>query len=77
MRPSDPPQEEDNQQGNSGDAAFDGTVRMVRSEPSFTPYYALIGKDASRLVYLAEVTVAGADAAKLPAGLPVRVEFAP
>ena len=59
------------------DEAFDGKVRMVRSEPSFTPYYALIGKDASRLVYLAEVTVAGADAAKLPAGLPVRVEFAP
>ncbi len=57
------------------DASFDGKVRMVRSEPSFTPYYALIGKDAARLVYLAEVTVSGADAAKLPAGLPVRVEF--
>ena len=58
------------------DAALDGTVRMVRNEPSFTPYYALIGKDAARLVYLAEVTLSGADAATLPAGLPVRVEFA-
>ena len=51
-----------------------GQVRMVRSEPSFTPYYALIGEDAARLSYLAEVSL-GRDAAELPAGLPVRVEF--
>ncbi|MFC3550133.1 HlyD family secretion protein [Lysobacter cavernae] len=56
--------------------ALDGTVRMIRSEPSFTPYYALIGKDAARLSYLAEVTLTGSDAMQLPAGLPVRVEFA-
>jgi len=47
----------------------------VRSEPSFTPYYALSGDDAARLSYLAEVTL-GNDAAQLPPGLPVRVEFA-
>lgn len=52
-----------------------GKVRMVRSEPSFTPYYALIGKDAARLSYLAEIELTGEDAAGLPAGLPVRVEF--
>ena len=56
------------------DQAYAGKVRMVRSEPDFTPYYALIGDDAARLSYLAEVTL-GADAAQLPAGLPVRVEF--
>jgi HlyD family secretion protein len=56
------------------DAAFEGRVRMIRSEASFTPYYALIGKDAARLSYLAEITL-GEDAAQLPAGLPVRVEF--
>lgn len=56
------------------DAALQGRVRMIRSEPSFTPYYALIGKDAARLSYLAEVSL-GKDAAQLPAGLPVRVEF--
>lgn len=56
-------------------AALDGTVRMIRSEPSFTPYYALIGEDAARLSYLAEIAL-DKDAAKLPAGLPVRVEFA-
>lgn len=60
-----------------GDRAtpYAGKVRMVRSEPDFTPYYALIGDDAARLSYLAEVSL-GPDAASLPAGLPVRVEFA-
>ena len=56
------------------DAALAGTVRMIRSEASFTPYYALVGKDAARLSYLAEIAL-GMDAAQLPAGLPVRVEF--
>ncbi|MFD0739438.1 HlyD family secretion protein [Lysobacter koreensis] len=52
-----------------------GVVRTIRSEPSFTPYYALIGKDAARLSYLAEIELRGQDAMQLPAGLPVRVEF--
>lgn len=59
--------------GSSG-KALDGKVRMLRSEPVFTPYYALIGDDAARLSYLAEVEL-GADASGLPAGLPVRVEW--
>ncbi|QSX78324.1 HlyD family secretion protein [Agrilutibacter solisilvae] len=57
------------------EAPFAGTVRMVRSEPTFTPYYALTGKDAARLSYLAEVALTP-KAGELPAGLPVRVEFA-
>jgi HlyD family secretion protein len=57
------------------DQALQGRVRMIRNEPSFTPYYALTGKDAARLSYLAEVELTGKDAAQLPAGLPVRVEF--
>ena len=56
------------------DQAYVGTVRMIRSEPSFTPYYALTGDDAARLSYLAEVAL-GADAADLPAGLPVQVDL--
>jgi HlyD family secretion protein len=58
------------------DAAIAGTVRMIRSEPSFTPYYALIGEDAARLSYLAEIQLDKA-AGELPAGLPARVEFSP
>jgi HlyD family secretion protein len=53
--------------------ALTGTVRMIRTEPTFTPYYALIGRDAARLSYVAEVAVASKQ--PLPAGLPVRVEF--
>lgn len=55
--------------------ALAGKVRMIRSEPGFTPYFALIGKDAARLSYLAEIELTGTDAQSLPAGLPVRVEF--
>ena len=54
--------------------ALAGTVRMIRTEPTFTPYFALIGKDAARLSYVAEIALHSKDA--LPAGLPVRVEFA-
>jgi HlyD family secretion protein len=50
---------------------FRGKVRSVRSEPSFTPYFALAGDDASRLVYRAEIVLEGDGVADLPAGLPV------
>jgi HlyD family secretion protein len=50
---------------------FTATLRSIRSEPNFTPYYALAGDDASRLVYPAELVLDGAAAAELPAGLPV------
>jgi HlyD family secretion protein len=53
---------------------YAGTVRMIRSSPSFTPYYALTGQDAVRLSYLAEIQL-GQDARDLPAGLPVTAEF--
>ncbi|TXH77889.1 MAG: HlyD family efflux transporter periplasmic adaptor subunit [Lysobacteraceae bacterium] len=61
------------------DTPIPGHVRAIRSEPSFTPYYALSGKDAARLSYLAEIELdrgALARDEELPAGLPVRVEFA-
>ena len=55
---------------------YPATVRMIRSEPTFTPYYALTGEDASRLSWLAEIQLdAGVEVDALPAGLPVRVEF--
>jgi len=57
------------------DRAFPGRVRAIRSEPNFTPYYALIGEDAARLSYLAEIELEES-ASGLPAGMPVRVVFA-
>jgi hypothetical protein len=50
---------------------FRASVRSIRSEASFTPYYALAGDDAARLVYRAELVLQGDGAADLPAGLPV------
>jgi len=50
-----------------------GTVRYVSAEAAFTPYYALTQKDRSRLAFLAEVTLDDANAAALPAGMPIQV----
>ncbi len=59
-----------------GSAVLKGHVRAIRSEPSFTPYYALTGDDVERLSYLAEIEVdAPSDMQKLPAGMPVQVSF--
>jgi len=55
---------------------YHGKVRSLHSEPTFTPYYALNGNDAARLSYLAEVAL-GADAAGLPAGLPLHASWQP
>ncbi|MBP6748800.1 MAG: HlyD family efflux transporter periplasmic adaptor subunit [Xanthomonadaceae bacterium] len=55
------------------ETVYRGRVRSIRSDPSFTPYYALAGKDAARLSYVAEIVLDDAD--ELPAGLPVRVDF--
>ena len=56
--------------------ALAGKVRYVSAQASFTPYYALTQEDRSRLAYLAEVTLEGAAAEKLPAGVPVQVRLA-
>jgi HlyD family secretion protein len=58
------------------DRAWPGTVRMIRSDPTLTPYYALTGQDVSRLSYLAEIQL-GAEARDLPAGLPLWADFGP
>lgn len=53
---------------------FPAKVRSIRSEAAFTPYYALTGDDASRLMYRAELVLEGEAARKLPAGLPLHAE---
>ena len=55
--------------------AWHARVRSIARDPSFTPYYALTGDDASRLVYRAELLLTDAGAAQLPAGLPVQVDL--
>jgi HlyD family secretion protein len=55
--------------------AFTATLARIRSEASFTPYYALTGDDASRLTYRAELLLDGADAHSLPAGMPCQAQL--
>lgn len=61
------------------DGTLAGRVRSIRSDPGFTPYYALSGADAARLSWLAEIELsADNDAtrmANLPAGIPLQVTF--
>jgi HlyD family secretion protein len=55
---------------------FDGVVRYVSTEASFTPYFALTQRDRSRLTYLGEIDLTGEAARDLPAGIPLEVELA-
>jgi len=55
------------------DETFKGTVHWVSADATFTPYFALTEHDRSRLSYLAEVDVP--DAASLPSGVPLEVDF--
>lgn len=50
-----------------------GVVRWVSADAGFTPYFALTEHDRSRLSFLAEVDVP--DAAELPSGVPLEVDF--
>jgi HlyD family secretion protein len=52
---------------------FSGTIRWISGEAAFTPYFALTQHDRSHLSYLAEIDLA--DAAELPAGIPVEARF--
>lgn len=51
---------------------FEGKIKQVASQPSFTPYYGLNAHERSRLVYLAEVTLLNVKQ-DLPSGLPVEI----
>jgi HlyD family secretion protein len=53
---------------------FTATLSSIRSEASFTPYFALSGDDASRLMYRAELRLHSEEARRLPAGLPLSAE---
>jgi HlyD family secretion protein len=55
------------------DDAFDGTVRWVSSDATFTPYFALTEHDRSRLSFLAEIDIP--EAAELPSGVPLQADF--
>ena len=55
---------------------YTAVVRSLRSDPAFTPYFALTGDDASRLAYRSEIVLEGDDLQDLPVGQPVQVDCA-
>lgn len=56
---------------------FAATATRIASEPTFTPYYALSGDDASRLAWRAELALEpNAKTADLPAGMPCQARLA-
>ena len=55
--------------------SFDGRIRKVAADPSFTPYFALTEEDRGRLSYVAEIDIEPGGR-QLPAGVPVQVRFA-
>jgi HlyD family secretion protein len=57
------------------DKSYAGTLRYISQDASFTPYYSLTERDRSRLAYLAKVYLQPGDAADLPDGAPVVVDF--
>jgi HlyD family secretion protein len=52
---------------------LNGTVRVIASEPSFTPYYALSEENRSRLMFIAEIELSDERAMSLPLGIPLQV----
>lgn len=52
---------------------FEGRVRWVSSDATFTPYFALTEHDRSRLSFLAEIDLP--DASSLPSGIPLEADF--
>lgn len=56
-------------------APFEGRVRMISSEATFTPYYSLTERDRRHLAYVGEIDLIGEGTRDLPTGLPVEVSF--
>jgi HlyD family secretion protein len=56
------------------DRPIDGVVRHIRSQPAFTPFYALNERDRARLMYLTEIDI-GPEGAVLPTGMALEVEL--
>lgn len=50
-----------------------GRVRNIRSQPAYTPFYALNERDRARLMYLTDIDLEHAD--QLPTGLAVEVHL--
>lgn len=57
------------------DETYEGQMRYLGSDASFTPFFALTEHDRGKFTYLAEIDLVGEEAETLPTGLPVEVRF--
>lgn len=57
------------------DEQYEGRLRWIARDASFTPFFALTQHDRSRLSYLAEVDLTTSRAGDLLVGIPVQVYF--
>lgn len=55
------------------EAPIQGRVQNIRSQPAYTPFYALNERDRARLMHLTDIDLIDAD--KLPTGLAVEVRL--
>lgn len=51
-----------------------GTVRNIRSQPAYTPFYALNERDRARLMYLTDIDIAP-EGEDLPTGMALEVQL--
>ncbi|NMH66978.1 HlyD family secretion protein [Shewanella salipaludis] len=56
------------------DTRVDGVVRNIRSQPAYTPFYALNERDRARLMYLTDIDIS-AQGQDLPTGMALEVEL--
>lgn len=57
------------------DTPYRARLRMLSSDPSFTPYYSLTQHDRSRLAYLAKIDLLDTAPDTLTAGTPLQLQF--
>ncbi|MDI5841127.1 HlyD family efflux transporter periplasmic adaptor subunit, partial [Shewanella xiamenensis] len=51
-----------------------GTVRNIRSQPAYTPFYALNERDRARLMYLTDIDISP-EGQDLPTGMALEVQL--
>ncbi|MDP1757166.1 MAG: HlyD family efflux transporter periplasmic adaptor subunit, partial [Pseudohongiella sp.] len=61
-------------QPDSGIPAFSASIRYIRAQPAFTPFYALNERDRARLMYLTELELPASQSG-LPTGMTVEVSL--
>lgn len=55
------------------DTPITGKIRNIRSQPAYTPFYALNERDRARLMYLSDITISSNEGRALPTGMVLEI----